>query len=128
MREPNPDKVMERISARQFQEWRAFDAAFGSIDGMYEREMMAELHELLQVNNQLTGAAITKKGKKNPAGKFHRAPRPWLPAAVAKQLEEDDEAQGVEQGEIDRFNFEVFGPPEQPPTRTLDDAYIEDGE
>lgn len=126
MREPDPDKVMERISARTFQEWRAFDRAIGSIDGMYDREIMAQLHELLQLNNQLTGAAITKKGKKNPAGKFHSPARPWIPADAQKESEDE----GEQLDEMARFDMEVFGPsPEGPAPPTLDDAYIaEDGE
>lgn len=112
MREPNPDRMMERMSARQFNTWRAFELAFGPIDGTWDREMIAQQHELLQLNNQLTGASITKKGGKNPAGKFRRVPRPWaLYEPDHDDVNEDeDETEETEAQAIARFDAEVFGP------------------
>jgi hypothetical protein len=76
MREVDVDRMMARISARQYKEWEAYERATGPLDHTYEREMQAQQHELQQLNNILTGASVTKKGKKNPAGKFRNAYRP----------------------------------------------------
>jgi hypothetical protein len=76
MGEVDVDAMMARISARQFKEWEAYERATGPLDSGFERETMAQTHELIQINNILTGASLTKKGKKNPAGKFRNAYRP----------------------------------------------------
>jgi hypothetical protein len=76
MHEVDVDRMMARISARQYKEWEAYEMATGPIDSSYEREMLAEQNELTQVNNLLTGASLMKKGKKNPAGKFRAVTRP----------------------------------------------------
>lgn len=85
--------MMASMSAREYKEWEAYERATGSLDSTYEREMIAQLHELVQVNNLLTGAAITKKGKKNPAGKFQKAIRAdslYLPSEDDESDEEDE--------------------------------------
>jgi hypothetical protein len=87
MRRPDIDRMMASMTAREYKEWEAYERATGPLDSMYEREMLAELHELIQVNNLLTGAAITKKGKKNPAGKFQKVPRA---AALHNPIDEDE--------------------------------------
>lgn len=121
---------MARISARQYMEWMAFDLTYGLGD-MYEKEMMAQLNELVQVNNQLTGAAITKKGKKNPAGKYRNAPRPWmLEDEVDPAWDDDDIEYEEELNEAQkraRFEAEVFGPSKEP-TAPSAVAPAEDGE
>jgi hypothetical protein len=133
MHEPDPEKVMACLSARQFSEWMAYEKAFGPIDRNYDQEMLAQLHELLQVNNQLTGAAITKKGKKNPAGKFRRVPRahemfdPHFDEDDFDEEEEEENEFGERPSDIAKFDAEVFGSGAYevaPPT--LDDAVIEE--
>lgn len=86
--------MMASISAREYKEWEAYERAVGPLDSFYEREMLAELHELLQLNNLLTGASVTKKGKKNPAGKFRKAVRAdqlYLPPEDDEDEEEPDD-------------------------------------
>lgn len=115
---------MERLSARQFAEWMAYERAFGPIDGWFSREMLAQLHELIQVNNQLTGASLTKRGRKNPAGKFRKVPRPWRPDLDDDPDEDDDEDEfdygDPVSNDIRKFDAEVFGTER---TQTLDDNY-----
>ncbi|MFF5973746.1 hypothetical protein ACFY7C_19675 [Streptomyces sp. NPDC012769] len=79
------------MSAREYKEWEAYERAVGPLDSSYDREILCEIHELLQLNNQLTGAAITKKGKKNPAGKFRQAIRPEALYLPPEDEEEDDD-------------------------------------
>lgn len=117
---------MERLSARQFAEWMSYERAFGPIDGSYSKELMAELHELIQVNNLLTGASLTKKGRKNPAGKFRRVPRPWRPDTDGEpEVDEDDEDEADCDDftpEATRFDVKAYEA-ERDRTQTLDDNY-----
>lgn len=70
--------MMDQMTDRQLSEWMAFEKFDGPISNKWRDEMAAQLHELIQLNNILTGAALTsKKRKKNPAGKFREVPRPW---------------------------------------------------
>lgn len=110
MREPNPDRMMAGITARQFNEWMAYEHAFGPLDDLWTKEALAQINELIQFNNQLTGAAVTGKGKKNPAGKFHRVERPWRYGEEPEPEDDEDEDDDVI-GQMSRFDREVFGEP-----------------
>lgn len=96
---------MASMSAREYKEWEAYERAYGPIDGGFERQMLRELHELLQLNNTLTGASLTKKGRKNPAGKFRRAPQPQL--LTDPYFDPEDEAEEPVEDEED---FDEFDP------------------
>lgn len=94
MRRPDVDRMMASMSALEYKEWEAYERATGSLNADYERELLAQLIEFLQLNNILTGAAITKKGKKNPAGKFRKVLRPdevYSPPEDYDDGEDDDE-------------------------------------
>jgi hypothetical protein len=104
MRRPDVDRMMASMSAREYKEWEAYERAVGPLDQQYEREMMAQLHELIQLNNLLTGAQVTKKGKKNPAGKFRKVIRPdeLYPALLGEiDLDEDDDDEEPDDEEFD---------------------------
>lgn len=97
--------MMASMSAREYKEWEAYERATGPIDSMYDREILAQIHEVIQVNNQLTGASITKKGKKNPAGKFRKVRRPdeiFLPEGWEEEEpdEDDDEFEDNEEEDL----------------------------
>ncbi|WP_432112871.1 hypothetical protein [Streptomyces sp. S1] len=112
------------MTAREYKEWEAYERAVGPLDSSFERELLCELHELIQLNNLLTGASVTKKGKRNPAGKFKQVLRPheifFPPDDYEEEEEEDDE-------DADLFDFEieekkkrrgsVMGPGEYDPSR-----------
>lgn len=94
MHRPDIDRMMASMTAREYKEWEAYERATGSLDSEYEREMLAQLHELVQVNNHLTGASVTKKGQKNPAGKFQKAIRAdalYLPPEADEGDEGDED-------------------------------------
>lgn len=94
MRRPDVDRMMASMTAREYKEWEAYERATGPLDSMYERELLAEIHELIQVNNLLTGASLTKRGKKNPAGKFRKAIRAdslFLPPEDEEPDEDEEE-------------------------------------
>jgi hypothetical protein len=98
---------MASMTAREYKEWEAYERAVGPIDQQYEREMLAQLHELIQLNNLLTGAQVTKKGKKNPAGKFRKVIRPdeLYPALLGEiDLDEDDDDEEPDDYEDDSYD------------------------
>lgn len=93
---------MAGMTALQYKEWEAYERATGPLDATYEREMIAQLIEVLQINNILTGASLTKKGKKNPAGKFRRVQRPhelYLPPDPEEDEEEEEDDDDFEEPE-----------------------------
>lgn len=103
--------MMASMTAREYKEWEAYERATGPLDSAYEREMMAQLHELTQMNNILTGASLTKKGKKNPAGKFRKAPRAeqiWLPDEDEGPEEIEDEDDDLDPDEIDSMGSNQY--------------------
>ncbi|GHG09688.1 hypothetical protein [Streptomyces hydrogenans] len=108
------------MTAREYKEWEAYERAAGSLDSSYEREMLCEIHELIQINNLLTGAAITKRGKKNPAGKFRKVLRPEElynpPPDWGEDSEEDDEDD--EERKRDPSGYDPANDPFAPPSST----------
>lgn len=69
-------------------EWMAYERFAGPIDDRWRDEVLASLQEAVQVNGQLIGMSIPKKkGKKNPAPKFRKVPRP---TEIFRQDEEDE--------------------------------------
>jgi hypothetical protein len=118
MRRPDVDRMMASMSAREYKEWEAYERATGPLDSMYEREMLSQLHELIQFNNLLTGASVTKKGGKNPAGKFRRVTRAyelWDPESFEEEDEEEDDDDPYAEEEEDREP--VFEPGEYDPSK-----------
>jgi len=112
MRRPDVDRMMASMTAREYKEWEAYERAFGPLDREYDREMLAQLHELIQINNILTGASLTKKGKKNPAGKFRKAQRAheiYFPSDEEEEADEGDEYDDEYDDEIDEDEEEVHG-------------------
>ncbi len=100
---------MASISALEYKEWEAYERATGPLDATYEREMIAQLIEVLQINNILTGASITRKGKKNPAGKFQRIQRAHELFLSPDELPEEEEDVEDESDEDDFEEPEYMG-------------------
>lgn len=109
--------MMASMTARQYREWEAYERATGPLDSEYEREMFAQLHELIQLNNLLTGRP-QKRGGKNAAGKFRKAPRPehlTNPYLHMDEEEDDDD---------DEFDDVVgYGDEEEDSRESDPDAY-----
>lgn len=96
--------MMAGMTAREYKEWEAYERATGPLDSKYEREMMSQLHELIQLNNILTGASLTKRGKKNPAGKFRKVARPEHLTNPYLHLDEDEDPD-----DDDELEDEIYG-------------------
>jgi len=102
MHEVDVDKMMSRISAHQYREWMAYERAAGTLDLTYDREILAQIHEVIQVNNLLTGASMRKRGQKNPAGKFRKVKRAHeihLPDEEEEPTEDEDFDEDYEEEE-----------------------------
>lgn len=55
--------MLERMSSRELSEWQAYEKATGPLRG-YDEDMLAAIHEQLQILNHVTGAA--NAGDDNP--------------------------------------------------------------
>lgn len=87
------------MTAREYKEWEAYERAVGPLDSSYEREMLCELHELLQLGNLIAGRP-QKRGQKNAAGKFRTVLRAdELYSPPDGYGEDDDEDEEDEFGE-----------------------------
>ncbi|MGW6790063.1 hypothetical protein [Streptomyces chartreusis] len=72
-------EVLDRHTSREIAEWQAYERYAGPIDRGYDREVLAAIHEQLQMMNRLIGAAHftdPKKNKENPVPEPERYPRP----------------------------------------------------
>lgn len=60
-------------------EWAAYERYAGPIDASYDREVLAAMHEQLQMMNRLLGAAhfTDEKHSDNPVPEPKRYPRPY---------------------------------------------------
>jgi hypothetical protein len=109
MRRVDVDRMMSSISAYEYRQWEAYERVAGPIDDSYDRELLAQLIELLQVNNILTGASMAKKGRKNPAGKFRRVDRAhelFFPPDEVEDDEEPDEYEDLYDDDGDDYEEE----------------------
>lgn len=107
--------MMASMSALEYKEWEAYERATGSLNADYERELLAQLIEYLQLNNILTGAAITKKGKKNPAGKFRKVLRPdEIYSPPDDYDDEDDEDEDEEEENAKKKEPAAYDPVSDP--------------
>ncbi|MFD4474709.1 hypothetical protein ACFWPU_01130 [Streptomyces sp. NPDC058471] len=92
------------MTAREYREWEAYERATGPLDSGYEREMLAQLHELAQLGNLLAGRP-QKRGGKNAAGKFKKAPRPEYLTNPYLYLDEEEPEDGDDVDEIDDVDY-----------------------
>jgi hypothetical protein len=69
-----PRQVGEMFSSYEMAEWRAYEMAHGPVDGSWERETLAQMHELLQMNAYIAGA----QAEENPVPPPRTKDRPGL--------------------------------------------------
>ena len=81
-------------------EWAAYERFAGPIGDGYLHEVLAALHEQIQLLNRMQGAAhfTDKKHRKNPAREPKHYPRPheWY---VQRDSPDDDEDESPDGGE-----------------------------
>jgi hypothetical protein len=115
MRRVDVDRMMASITALEYKEWEAYERATGPLDETWEREILAQLHELIQLNNILTGAAITRKGKKNPGGKLKKVVRSdelWI--SIEDDEPDEDEDLDYEDQEEPQKSPDEYDPSKDP--------------
>ncbi|MFE0101151.1 hypothetical protein [Streptomyces sp. NPDC059009] len=85
-------ELLERIDSRELAEWQAYEQLTGPLDDAYLAEALASLHEQMQTQNRMIGAAhfTDKKHKKNPAPEPKHFPRPHELCAEDSSDEEGD--------------------------------------
>jgi len=75
--------LLQTMSSRELSEWRAYERFYGPVDRSYDSEMLAQIHELLQVLIQVTVRVNGGEGwEPKPV------PRPWWTPPVAEETEE----------------------------------------
>lgn len=84
-------ELLSRTSSIELTEWQAYERAFGPLGKQYSDDMLAQIHEQLQLMAKLLGAALVDDANKNPIPNPQRVPRP---PDLFKQPddEEDDES------------------------------------
>lgn len=96
MRRVDVNRMMASMTALEYKEWEAYERATGPLDSSYEREILCEIHEVLQVGNLIAGRP-QKRGGKNAAGKFRRVIRPEDMFRPFDEDAEDDEGDEYEE-------------------------------
>ena len=96
------DEVLAKHTSLQLREWMAYEVKAGPLGQRWDRDMIAELHYLMQWNLHLLGAKTPTKDNKNPAPEPHFPDRPWAPNP------HEDEPEDAELDEIEREYDEEY--------------------
>lgn len=67
-------QLLASMDSAEISEWQAYERAFGPLDRAYGDDMLARIHEQLQLLTHVQGAA--GGGKDNPIPEPKRVPRP----------------------------------------------------
>lgn len=97
-------QLLHSMDSAEISEWQAYERAFGPLDRAYGDDMLARIHEQLQLLTHVQGAAGA--GKQNPIPPPKRVPRP--PDVFVPDNKSESEGQSDE--------------PEQEPTLTWQQA------
>lgn len=81
------DGMLSEISSRQVAEWMAYERVEGPLDGSLRDDVLAGIHEQLQLIARLTGAQF----KQNPAPEPEHVPRPHELYELAKKQRSREE-------------------------------------
>jgi hypothetical protein len=57
------------FTSREIAEFRAYEQAYGPIDGSWEKETLAQMHELLQMSAWIAGSEAEENPMPNPRTK-----------------------------------------------------------
>lgn len=79
-------ELLATHTSRELREYMAYEQHAGPLGDGWTRDRVQEMHYLLQWNNYLLGAWVTKEGEKNPV------PEP-VHVQWQTEDEEDDEAE-----------------------------------
>lgn len=69
------DELLCGITAFEIAEWEAYERAFGPLGRQYEQDMLARVHEQLQMIAYVLGAANSREDE-NPVPEPQKVPRP----------------------------------------------------
>jgi hypothetical protein len=96
---PSVEWGLAHISSWELSEWEAYEREYGPVNNLFQSEVLAQIHELIQQLNRITGAAhfTNKTHRKNPVPEPKKVPRPWIheeqedPEDPDREDEDDDE-------------------------------------
>lgn len=81
-------ELLATHTSRELREYMAYEIHAGPLGDTFTRDRVQEMHYLLQWNNYLLGAWVTKEGEKNP-----------VPEPVNVRWQEEDEEDDEEEEE-----------------------------
>lgn len=90
------DDLLNNVSSQELAEWEAYERALGPVGRQYDQDMLARIHEQLQMLTYVVGATNSEKDK-NPVPEPQQVPRP---ADVFKRLTEEAESDPEAEAEM----------------------------
>lgn len=84
-------QLLHSMDSAEISEWQAYERAFGPLDHAYGDDMLARIHEQLQLLTHVQGAAGA--GKDNPIPAPKRVPRPPDVFVPVDKPESEDQAE-----------------------------------
>lgn len=69
-------QLLRSMDSLEVSEWQAYERAFGPLGTTYSDDMLAHIHEQLQLLTHVLGAVNTPKGEENPVPAPKDVPRP----------------------------------------------------
>src|SRR6476660_8801124 len=91
-------QLLRSMDSAEISEWQAYERAFGPLDRAYGDDMLARIHEQLQMLTHVQGASGA--GKDNPVPAPKRVPRPpdvFAPDADAPDPDDESDSEEPEQ-------------------------------
>lgn len=84
-------QLLHSMDSAEISEWQAYERAFGPLDRAYGDDMLARIHEQLQLLTHVQGAS--SGGKENPVPPPKRVPRPpdvFVPSEESESEPKDE--------------------------------------
>lgn len=91
--------MLSQMTSNQLSEWKAYEMVAGPLDRKFDQEVLAHIHEQLQLANFLSGQSFVNKDTTNPVPSPQRYPTPEMLSRreseelveARKKLEEEKE-------------------------------------
>lgn len=95
-------ELLDRIDAKEITEWMAYELVTGPLDSKYSDDMLANIHEQLQMLTRFVGAQLEDENGDNPAPAPQRVKRAHELFSPREELDPD----ATDDPEVFDRNFE----------------------
>lgn len=102
------DDLLHSCSSQELAEWEAYERALGPVGRQYDQDMLARIHEQLQMLTYVLGATNVEKAEDNPVPEPVEVVRPpdvFSQLKREEQLKEDEQQQEPGMGVEDAVAF-----------------------